>query len=71
MTQLDTGQYHGLNPVGALIWSLIAGQTFGELVEAVRAQLADPPSELAGDMSDFIEALVGRNLVEIFDSRPD
>lgn len=67
LTQLDTGQYHGLNPVGALIWSLIEGQTFSELVEAVRGQLADPPSELAEDMSDFIEALSGRSLVDVSD----
>jgi len=65
LTQLDTGQYHGLNPVGALIWSLIEGQTFSELVEAVRVHLADPPSELAEDMSGFIEALNGRNLVDV------
>ncbi len=71
LTQLDTGQYHGLNPVGALIWSLIEGQTFGELVDAVRVQLADPPSGLAEDMSDFMEALIARNLVDISSPRPD
>ena len=65
MTQLDTGQHHGLNPVGALIWSLIDGQTFAELVEEVRAHLAEPPPVLAEDMAEFIEAMRGRHLVDV------
>ena len=70
LTQLDTGQYHGLNPVGALIWSIVDGQTFEELVDAVRGQLADPPPELAEDMSDFIGALRKRSLVDVSDPKP-
>ncbi len=65
MTQLDTGQHHGLNPVGALIWSLIDGQTFTELVEAVRGHLSEPPPELVEDMAEFIEAMRGRKLVDV------
>lgn len=67
LTQLDTGQYHGLNPVGALIWSLIDGQTLVELVEAVRSELAEPPLELADDIEEFIEALKSRKLVDVTD----
>jgi hypothetical protein len=65
LTQLDTGQYHGLNPVGALIWSLIDGQTFAELVERVRAEIVEPPMHLAEDMADFIEALRKRQLIDL------
>ena len=71
LTQLDTGQYHGLNPVGALIWSLVDGRTFEELVDSVRGQLAEPPAELAEDMSDFVEALRKRKLVDVSDPDPD
>jgi len=70
LTQLDTGQHHGLNPVGALIWSLIDGRTFAELVEAVRNEIVDPPPELAEDMAEFIEALNKRRLVYISDPNP-
>ena len=70
MTQLDTGQHHGLNPVGALIWSLIDGQTFAALVHDVAVQLADPPPELVDDMSEFIEALSKRDLVDVVEPEP-
>jgi len=70
LTQQDTDQYHGLNPVGALIWSLIGGQSFAELVDAVRVRLTDPPPDLAQDISDFVEALRGRKLVDVSDPKP-
>ena len=70
LTQLDTGQYHGLNPVGALIWSLIDGQAFLELVEAVRSELTEPPLDLAEDMAEFIEALKSRKLVDVSNPQP-
>lgn len=69
MTQLDTGQHHGLNAVGTLIWSLIDGRTFVELVEAVRVEIVEPPPELSEDMAEFIEALRKRKLVEV--NNPD
>jgi hypothetical protein len=68
LTQLDTGQHHGLNPVGALIWSLIDGQTFGELVERVHSKITEPPPQLAADISEFIEALQKRRLIDISSS---
>ena len=67
LTQLDTGQRHGLNPVGALIWSLMEGQAFGVLVNDVAAQLADPPPDLSADMAEFVEALRVRHLVDVRD----
>ena len=70
VTQLDTGRHHGLNPVGALIWSLIDGRTFGELVEAVKIEIIDPPPELTADMAEFVEALHKRRLVYLSGSDP-
>jgi hypothetical protein len=70
VTQLDTGRHHGLNPVGALIWSLSDGRTFGELVEAVKIEVIDPPPELAADMAEFVEALHKRRLVFLADVDP-
>lgn len=70
LTQIDTGQHHGLNAVGALIWSLMNGQTFAALVKDVAAQLADPPLELADDIADFVEALQKRKLVDVFFPEP-
>lgn len=70
VTQLDTGRHHGLNPIGALIWSLSDGRTFAELVEAVKLEIIEPPPELAADMAEFIEALHNRRLVYLSDSAP-
>jgi len=68
LTQLDTGQYHGLNSVGTLIWSLIDGRTFAELVEAVRSEIVEPPPQLAEDISEFIGALLQRRLIDLSES---
>ena len=69
VTQLDTGRHHGLNSVGALIWSLCDGRTFAEVVAATEIEIVEPPPELADDIAEFIEALHKRRLVYL--SKPD
>ncbi len=64
----DSGQYHGLNPVSAVIWRYLEESgtaDFGSVVAAVETSVVDPPPELASDVSDFIEDLAGRDLVFI------
>jgi Coenzyme PQQ synthesis protein D (PqqD) len=61
---LDTAQYHGLNEVGAAIWDLADGRTFEEIVQGLREQLEDPPPDLESDVTEFLEALHERELVE-------
>lgn len=63
---LDSGQYHGVNEIGKLVWELLdRSPTFPALVDAVRARVTDAPSELAGDIASFLEALTERGLVTI------
>ena len=55
LLNLDTSAYHGVNPVGSLIWGQLEEPvSFARLVEAVRARLQDPPPDLAGDVAAFI-----------------
>jgi hypothetical protein len=61
---LDTAQYHGLNEVGAAIWDLADGRTFEEIVLGLREQLEDAPANLEDDVTEFLEALHERELVE-------
>ncbi|MDH3261532.1 MAG: PqqD family protein [Acidimicrobiia bacterium] len=64
LLHLESGAYHGLNPIGTVIWGLVGdGSTFGDLVEGVRSRLTDAPAELVSDVAAFIEDLVERDLL--------
>jgi hypothetical protein len=66
LLHLETAQYHGVNPVGLLIWELLDGQrTVGEVVEAVRAQVVDAPAGLEGDVLQFLNDVHERSLVVV------
>ena len=64
LLHLDSGAYHGLNPTGVLIWSLIDDErTFAELVAAVRDRLDDPPEDLDAETERFLADLRARDLI--------
>jgi Coenzyme PQQ synthesis protein D (PqqD) len=64
LLHLDSGEYHGLNEVGALIWSLIDGERdFDALVGDLREGLVDPPDDLADEAERFLADLRERDLI--------
>jgi hypothetical protein len=63
LLHLGTAAYHGVNEVGALVWSSLEGVTFLQLVDKVRAQLASTPPSLEADIAEFVGELVERDLV--------
>jgi hypothetical protein len=66
LLHLDSGAYHGLNPIGTLIWNMIGdGATLHDLIEGVRSQLTDPPASLRSDVEAFIDDLAGRDLLTV------
>jgi hypothetical protein len=68
LLHLDTAAYHGLNPIGELIWGSVgSGTTFGRLVATVRGRLDDAPAALEEDVAAFLSDLVERDLVFIED----
>jgi Coenzyme PQQ synthesis protein D (PqqD) len=64
LLHLDSGQYHGVNRVGLLVWDLLEGEpTFALLLADLRRQLADPPDRLEGDIDAFLDGLLSRDLI--------
>ena len=64
LLHVQTAQYHGVNPVGLLIWGLLDGQrTVGDVVAAVRAAVEEAPPHLADDVLSFLNEVHERGLV--------
>lgn len=64
LLHLGSGEYHGINDMGCLIWELLDGQrTVDDIVLALEDEVEDPPPDLAGDVVGFLESLSERDLV--------
>ncbi|HSK15145.1 MAG TPA: PqqD family protein [Gaiellaceae bacterium] len=64
LLHLETGEYHGINEVGSLIWELLDGErTVGEVAVALRDAVEDPPSDMSGEVISFLDRLRKRDLV--------
>jgi hypothetical protein len=64
LLHLDSGQYHGIDGVGLLVWDLLDGEpTFDRLLADLRRRLADPPARLERDIDDFLDGLLSRDLI--------
>ena len=64
LLHLRSGEYHGVNELGLVIWELIDGErSVAEIVEAVRAQTDDAPPHLADDVVDFLDSMRQLDLV--------
>ena len=64
LLHLRSGEYHGINELGLVIWELIDGErSVAEIVEAVRAQTDDAPPHLADDVVDFLDSMRQLDLV--------
>jgi hypothetical protein len=64
LLHVNTAQYHGLNPVGLLIWELLDGErTVSEVVEAVRARVEEAPPGIAHEVLSFLNDVHERGLV--------
>jgi hypothetical protein len=66
LLHLNTAQYHGVNPIGLLIWELLDGErTVSDVVEAVRARVQDAPPQLEGEVVEFLNDVHERGLVVV------
>jgi hypothetical protein len=64
LLHLRSGEYHGVNELGLVIWELLDGErTVSEIVEAVRAQTDDAPPHLADDVVGFLDSMRELELV--------
>ena len=64
LLHLDTGAYHGLNPVGVMIWRLLDGVRTPAVIAAELSQrIEDAPEDLDADVRRFLSELRDRDLV--------
>ncbi|TMG25976.1 MAG: PqqD family protein [Chloroflexi bacterium] len=64
LLHLETGAYHGLNPVGFVVWELIDDRrTVADLVDGVRDRIKNAPPEVDQDVMKFLEAALARDLI--------
>jgi len=64
LLHLESGEYHGINEVGCLIWELLDGdRTIDRLVVAVGEGVEDPPVDLADQVIAFLDSLRERGLI--------
>lgn len=64
LLHLQSGAYHGLNPVGVVVWELLDGErTVIEVIEGVRERVAGAPPEVDQDVRDFLDGALARHLV--------
>ena len=65
---LDTGQYHGLNPIAAaMIDALETGSTGEEVVQRFAQEYDESTERIRGDLLRLLRDLTERGLVEIRD----
>ena len=66
LLNLGSGQYHGINEVGVLIWRLLDGQrTVADVAVALREEVSGAPEDLEGYVREFLEGLRERELVTV------
>jgi hypothetical protein len=66
LLHLQSGEYHGLNDLGSLVWRLTEQETtFGDSVAGVRAEAEGVPDTVDADVAAFLEGLHERDLIEI------
>jgi Coenzyme PQQ synthesis protein D (PqqD) len=64
LLHLESGEYHGINEVGCLIWELLDGErTVAALAVDLRDGVEDPPDDLAEVVVAFLDDLRERDLV--------
>jgi hypothetical protein len=65
LLHLESGEYHGINEVGCLIWELLDGERTVEAVAvALQDDIEDPPPDLVDEVIVFLDSLRTRGLVQ-------
>jgi len=64
LLHLESGEYHGINEVGCLIWELLDGErTVAAVAVELRDGVEDPPDDLVEVVVVFLGDLRERDLV--------
>lgn len=64
LLHLDSGAYHELNSIGALIWELLDGdRDVSGIADELRKRVEEPPQDLEDEVAAFVADLRERDLV--------
>jgi PqqD family protein of HPr-rel-A system len=64
LLDLDSGEYHGLNPVGTRIWQLLSdGRSVGAICEALCREYDVPPETVREDVELLLTDLLNKRLI--------
>lgn len=64
LLHLESGAYHELNEVGALIWELLDGERdVSRIAREVRSRVEEPPDDLENEVAGFLTDLRERDLI--------
>lgn len=65
LLHLESGEYHELNPTGAVIWDLLDGErTASEIAAELQQRVDDPPQDLDGVVEHYLDELRRRDLLD-------
>jgi hypothetical protein len=68
LLNINTGQYHGLNPTaGRMLTVLDGAESVDAAVNQLAAEFEQPLERIGDDVSELCEALLERSLLEIRD----
>jgi len=60
----DSGDAHGLNPLGVFVWKKLDGEhAIDDIIEEIKSDCEDVPAEVDKDVSDFVKELTDKGLV--------
>lgn len=66
LLNLQTGQYHGVNPTGGRMLEVLEqGRTIAEAAAVLAAEYGLPVEQLQDDLTDFCAGLAERGLIHI------
>jgi SynChlorMet cassette protein ScmD len=60
----DSGDAHGLNPIGVFVWKLLDGKhTINDIIEEVKSSCEEVSLDVNKDVNEFIEELTSKGLI--------
>jgi Coenzyme PQQ synthesis protein D (PqqD) len=72
LLNLQTGNYHGLNPVGgAMLDAVNHAASVRQAVEVVAEKYGEDPARVEADLLELCHSLLERGLMEVVETSPE
>ena len=71
LLEVESGEYYGLNDVGARMWSLLQqGQPVSQVLSTLHEEYEASEQRLRADLKQFLNQLQSRGLIEVYERHP-